>query len=395
MAEMSKNGEGGISKKLNGLMKQLFPYFNESDQNDSTIHVEASNFNERWQVPDVAANTPPTTLGSNGDSDRDRYFIKKMPSDRMAKYALLAEMAEDATIDAGINIHLGFALSVDSKTNKAITLKPKTEADTEYVAKLQAELVDPINEKIRNWLKPSCIFGTNYVRPYGEAGKGIVAWEASWDTLPINIKEYERAGQLAGFTSEKLVKKESGGGIRLAEPWALIPLKLDNWTPDIHQPPIQNGVQQYSLYDDTHMRRPMETQNYGRSILESSLESWCAMRESLISLLSSRVLASKKDRFVHVSTAGLDTARAAEYVNLVADQLKADKEASLRKSARASAISTVWNAIIPSMGDKGGVTIDTQTMSPDIQHVEDIMFHIKRLCGSLGIDLVWLASQTC
>lgn len=377
---------GEFTAKLSKLMRQIFPYHNENDQNDPTIVIETSNSGERWNVPGQGApSNEPTALGANGETDRDRIFIKRLPDDRMGKYNHFAEMAEDSTIAAALNIHIGHAFSVDIKTGKAITLKPKTEADAEYVAKLQAEVIDPINAHIRNWIKPTCEFGVNYIRPHAELGKGIVTWESNYYTLPTNIREYERAGQLAGFSSENLTKKEQGE-IRLAEPWALIPLKLPNWTPSIHKEPVQFSARAFSLYDDAYRRTPMETQNYGQSLLETSYESWYWLREALKSLIASRQLAGKKDRFVTVSTAGLDTARAAEYINLVTSQLKSDKEASLRQQEKSGLVSSVWNAIIPLMGDKGGVNIDTQTMSPDIQHIEDIMFHLKRLAGTLGVD---------
>lgn len=384
---MAEQQEGGnLTAKFTGLMKKIFPYHNENDSENPAIVLETNSTGDRWLAPELHDDPEPTALGGHGQAARDYVYINRLPDDRMAKYPHFAEMARDSTIAAAINIHLGHAFSVDSKTGLSISLKPRSEEHTEYVKQLEREVLEPINRNIRNWMKPTCELGVNYVRPHAERGKGIVTWEANYYTLPTNIREYERAGQLVGFVSENLVKKEHGGQVRLAEPWVLIPLKLGNWTPSIYHEPHVYTAEKFSLFDDAYHRVPVETQNYGRSLLENSHESWAMMRESMISLLSSRHLASKKDRFVTVSTAGLDTARAAEYLNLVAEQLNSDQQISQKNIQKKGLIASVWNAIIPEMGGKGSVNIDTQTMSPDIQHIEDIMFYLKRLSGELGID---------
>lgn len=105
----------------------------------------------------------------------------------------------------------------------------------------------------------------------------------------------------------------------------------------------------------------------------------------------SRYNASRIDRFVALGMDNLDPARAAQYLNLVGTQMRKDMEAAARKGKAKGLIPTVWNQLIPNLsGNKGGVTIDTQTVSPDIQHIEDVMFHLKRMASSLGIDVSML-----
>ncbi|UTM60474.1 hypothetical protein L4174_023700 (plasmid) [Photobacterium sp. CCB-ST2H9] len=378
-------GKEKLSSKIGSLMRQVFPSYREEDRYSPNITMGGNTTAQSWMNANGADIPSSSSLGSGGESNRDRLYIDKLPEERINRYAIYEEMADDSTIAAALDIHIGHALSTDSRTGRAMWLKPKSDASAEYVERLNYEVMEPINREILNWIRPTCILGANYVRPHGEPGRGIVAWESNHYTLPSNIKEYEKGGQTVGFTSKNFISKI--GTPELAPPWALIPLKLPNWVPSTKKEPSRLSGKEFNLYDDAYRRDPVETQNYGMSLLHTSHDSWCSIRRSLRSLGASRNNASHIDRFVTVSTDGLDIARASEYMHLVASQLKQDKEESLRLGFKRGFISTVWNSVIPVMGgSKGGVSIDTQTISPDIQHIEDIMFDLKRLAGTLGVD---------
>ncbi|ETX64791.1 hypothetical protein D034_4813 [Vibrio parahaemolyticus Peru-288] len=72
---------------------------------------------------------------------------------------------------------------------------------------------------------------------------------------------------------------------------------------------------------------------------------------------------------------------------MVADQMKQDRQEVVDRSRKLGFIPTVINTLLPFMGGaKGGLQIDTFTTDPNISHIEDIMFHLKRLAGTLGVD---------
>ena len=329
-----------------------------------------------------------STMSVNGNTQRDTVSVKTLPTDRIGRYKIYQEMSEDSTINSAIEQHLGYALSRDSETGLALYLEAKDPKDQPAIDILNKEVMTKINDGIMSWSYPTAIFGVNYVRPHVEEGKGIIGFESNYYTLPSQIREYERAGNLAGFTSESLKKRSNGEAVRLAEAWALVAIKIPLWHPNMNQEPVNYSGEHYSLYDDIYWKTPIETQNYGTSLLHGCYESYQNLRNSMQSLLASRRNASIIDRFISVSTDNLDSARAAEYINLVSNQLKNDQFLAEQKMNKTGVSPTIWNRIIPVMngGAKQGINIDVQTTSPDIQHIEDIMFHIKRLCGSLGID---------
>ncbi|MDW1889673.1 portal protein [Vibrio sp. Vb1574] len=383
---MSQNN---ASIGLAAALKQAFPFFNENDDKESGISFESgagytgSPFHDRDNQLDESNGA----LTNDGRKSSDRFFLHKLPKDRFMLYPILKEMAEDSTIDAALNLHLGHALSVSNDHGMAVYLHPTDEKYAEYVGRLNRELLAPINDNLMNWTYSTLVYGVNYVRPYTQEGVGITHFEANYYTLPNQIREYERSGELAGFTAEYLQTRANGEQVRLAEPWALIPLKMPIWRPDMDIPPVNYTGQRYSLYDDAYSRMPIETQNYGTSILLTCFEAWSMLRQSIAALGASRVNASLIDRMVAVNTDGLDAAGAAEYINMVADQMKQDRQEVVDRSRKLGFIPTVINTLLPFMGGaKGGLQIDTFTTDPNISHIEDIMFHLKRLAGTLGVD---------
>ena len=382
---MSDNSTNGLQEAL----RRAFPFWSDKDDKEAGVSYEsgasygASNFQERSESPSDKSGS----LTKEGRKDRERFHIRKLPEDRYMLYEIFKEMSEDSTIDAALNIHLGHALSASDKNGLAVFLHPKSEEHAEYVAQLNREVMAAINMEIMNWSYPMLVFGVNYVRPYVQQGKGITHFESNFYTQAKQIREYERAGVLCGFTSEHLKVRENGEQVRLAEPWALIPLKMPVWRPNMDKEPVNYTGQAYSLFDDAYSRQPIEAQNYGTSILHSTYESWEMLRQSIASLGASRVNASLIDRLVGVNTAGLDSAGAAEYVNLLAAQMQSDRQKIVKNSRKQGFIPTVINTLIPLMTEgKGGVQIDTFTTDPNISHIEDIMFHLKRMAASIGLD---------
>lgn len=384
---MSQNE--GVSFSFKKALKEVFPFFNENDDQQAGYVYESgaghvgSHFKTKEQVQEES--------GSSITKAGKRLHLHEISTDRFLLYDLYKEMADDSTIDAAIQLHLGHALSTSSKDNQAVFLVPKSEEHAEYVAQLNRELMKTINDNLLNWAYICAIYGVSYIRPYVQQGKGITHFEFNFYTLPNQIREYERSGVLCGFTSENLKERINGQQVRLAEPWALVPMKIPVWRPNMKIEPINYSGKKYSLYDDAYSRSPIETQNYGTSMLHTSIESWLLLRQSIAALGASRVNSSLIDRLVSVNTDGLDVAGAAEYINLLADQMQADRKVIVENSRKQGFIPTVINTILPLMGGtKGGVNVDTFTTEPNITAIEDILFHAKRLGASLGADISML-----
>ncbi|EAN4361312.1 hypothetical protein EG668_17500 [Salmonella enterica] len=168
-------------------------------------------------------------------------------------------------------------------------------------------------------------------------------------------------------------------------------MKNPYWTPQHKVIPVSYGTKGYSLLSDQADKPLMETQNYGTSFLEYSYEPYLNLCASLAALKSTRNNAAKIDRLIALTTNTLDPVNAANYTRGISQALKRHSDLVAQRSINANAIPTVLNHLIPVMGDgKNGITIDTQSIPADISGIEDVMFHLRQLAASLGIDATML-----
>lgn len=339
----------------------------------------------------------PGILGSNSDgmtSAADSISLSaELPGERLQKYNILETMAKSPTISTALNIHIAHALAPSKKTGQAFILSPKDGSDAEVVSRceeLTADLGAMINDGLPSWAMIMAIFGVSYVRPYAEQGRGITGIESSYYTLPHFVQEFYRGSQLVGFSGDYILDTHSLRRV-ITEPWNLVSMKNPYWTPQHKVIPVSYGTKGYSLLSDQADKPLMETQNYGTSFLEYSYEPYLNLCASLAALKSTRNNAAKIDRLIALTTNTLDPVNAANYTRGVSQALKRHSDLVAQRSINANAIPTVLNHLIPVMGDgKNGITIDTQSIPADISGIEDVMFHLRQLAASLGIDATML-----
>ncbi len=339
----------------------------------------------------------PGILGSNSDgmtSAADSISLSaELPGERLQKYNILETMAKSPTISTALNIHIAHALAPSKKTGQAFILSPKDGSDAEAVSRceeLTADLGAMINDGLPSWAMIMAIFGVSYVRPYAEQGRGITGIESSYYTLPHFVQEFYRGSQLVGFSGDYILDTHSLRRV-ITEPWNLVSMKNPYWTPQHKVIPVSYGTKWYSLLSDQADKPLMETQNYGTSFLEYSYEPYLNLCASLAALKSTRNNAAKIDRLIALTTNTLDPVNAANYTRGVSQALKRHSDLVAQRSINANAIPTVLNHLIPVMGDgKNGITIDTQSIPADISGIEDVMFHLRQLAASLGIDATML-----
>ncbi len=320
-------------------------------------------------------------------SSEEAHLVRQLPRERQARYLALEIMAEDPTIDCAIKMHMAHALSARSDTGQVVSIESVTDDKDPIVNDLRNTLQARINRELNEWAYNAAVYGAHYVRVYGEQQKGITNIRSDYYTHPRFIKKFEKAGQLAGFTTTYQGTAGTHSRIRLMPPWAFVGFEIPQWKNASNTEPVNIGVVPVDLSSDDYAAEAMvESQEYGSSLIETAYQPWLDLLDAICSLNASRRNAARLERLIGVSTGRLDPEKAAKYLNLISSQiLNTDREIATQ-SLRRGFVQTVLNRIFPMWGDKARMEVNTVQGTPDINGLEDVFFHVKRLGGALGVD---------
>lgn len=233
-------------------------------------------------------------------------------------------------------------------------------------------------------------YGTAFVRVYGTQGRGVLNVRSDYYTHPRFIKKYEKAGQLAGFTtSHQGASPESQSrNILLLPPWSFVEFQLPSWrNMELREPTGYGAVPVDLSVENYENESIVESNTYGDSLIATAYLPWLDLLDAIVSMNMSRKNAARLERIIGVNTGRLDPERAASYLNMISTQLVHTDREMTRQSFLKGCVQTVMNRILPIFGDtKGRLDINTVQGTPDISGLEDVNFHVKRLGGALGID---------
>lgn len=315
---------------------------------------------------------------------------RRLPEDRTARYGVLRIMSKDPTIDSALKMHLANALSAKKDTGEMLFLEPKDgpQKKDKIVDDLNAALMPIIREQVMEWARKAALYGWCPVRVYGAKGKGVTSVRSDYYTHPRFVSRWLKGGKLAGYTASYQGTSPRGmHKIKLLPPWYFVDFEIPEKDGDEAVEPISVGFSQPDLsLDDYELESLTECQEYGTSIIGTAFSSWMDLLDAICSLAMSRRNAARLERIIGISTGKLDPERASRYIGMISQQISSASAQVERQSYLRGNVQTVVNHFVPVFGEKGSVQIDAVAGTPDINGLEDVNFHIKRLGSALGID---------
>ncbi|MBU2968724.1 hypothetical protein KO527_05100 [Pseudoalteromonas sp. C2R02] len=369
-------------KGLMSLLRQAFTGFNPADNNNNSGAFENQASGGHGHIPSHLVN-PTDSVG-----DGDILKTPKNPEDRASRYALYDVLAKDASIAAALDIHTANALSTRPVTGEILMIEAANSKDKSFVDELRNDLQETFNNKAVEIANIMAIYGCNFAKPHFTPNVGLTSLEHDFFTLPHSFKEYVRGGEVAGYTSEHMELPKSGSMIKLIQPWELTAFKIPYWQPDICNKPLHADRHgKFTLMSDPKGRTPIETQNYGTSFLANSYQPYADLAEGMLALQSARRNTARLERVIAANVEGMDSFGAADFINLLQQQLRNDESLRESHAQSGSFFQTRVNSIIPT---KGSLDMNMNQPQPNIKDIEDIMFSLRRLASTLSIDVSML-----
>lgn len=377
------------------LWKRLFPGFSPESQDDSGLSPPSgAPLSPSLGDPiseSVQMDKDGNVIATTGEPYK---AITELPRDRMAKYMELERMVRDPSIDSALKMHISHALSAKPDTGEAISIESTSDKEDPITNDLRNTFKEQINQNCHHWAYNAALYGLWPCRVYGEKGQGVTLIRSDYYTHPRTLKKYEKNGQTVGYLSshQDITKEHSRtpNVTRLMEPWKWVEFRIPffpvfSWP----EPNIEaQGERPVDMADDELDNAPLiESQAYGTSLIETAYGPWLDLMEAILSMNMSRRNAARLERLIGVNTGKLSPKRAAEYLNTVSNQLLAANKKNTNRLLRRGFVQTVINHLIPIWGDgKGRLEMSTVEGNPNIESLEDINFHVKRLGAALGID---------
>lgn len=382
-------------KEKEAKVSALFPTWARVDKREAgmvslpaaaSAYFSPSSLNPAWTPCTLQGGTvSATNCPENKTACR---AFELLPYDRTARYGVLRTMALDPTIDSAIKMHIANAFAPDT-TGKVLSIVP-ADSDTDtnkFVDDLKASIMPFVDKDLSEWARKTAVYGTCFVRVYGKNGVGIENIRCDYYTQPQYVQKFEKGGRLAGYTSTYQGTIHYAKQIKLLPPWYFVDFQIPDWLDSELKEPISVTGRTVDLStEESDMEGLIESQEYGTSLLATAYSPWRDMLDAICSMKMSRRNAARLERLVGINTGRLDPERAARYLDMIAERITNGSSEIEKQSWLNGNVQTVVNHIVPIFGDKGGMQVDEVKGTPDINGLEDVMFHVKRLGSGLGID---------
>lgn len=294
-------------------------------------------------------------------------------------------MIGEGMINTALRQHVQMALGGHETTGETIFIEPKPDAkanELKFVKEL-ISIANTLNKIAHQVCFNAAGFGDAYARIYAQPGKGVVAHDIDSMLSPL-VQPYEMLGKTVGYmvsTGPKLqTKMDHLKIVRMKMPRMMM----------IPQMKVIENAQKINLEAETFEEMLPIPSTAGGSFLDAAEEDFDNLYAAVRGLVGARISGSIDENLIAVNMSDMTKEQGEKYKANVVKMLKAMKDRA-EEQVRSGIYSTSRHFhMLPVYNDKQLTQVSSfqgATVSGTATNIDDVMFHAKKLGGTLGIDI--------
>ncbi len=306
---------------------------------------------------------------------------------RVEIYNKLHFMMGDPIIASAIRLHSTNILGGDPKTGNRVFIEmaagKDTPANKKIVDELNSDLLYLFNKIAFQITYNSLGFGDAYARPYVKDKIGIVDIYTDEMIWPPLVQSYEQGSETAGFTVS--VGKNAVERLTLKQ---MVRMRMPRLGYVAQNNVIQKAILA-SLTEDDPDKLPYTPSLIGGSILLTAEEPYDQLQTALFGMVGQRIKDSSDETIITYNSEGMTKSQHDTFNKAFKSLLEKSKARTEAAIASGEIKAEKYYHLFPVNGDKQMIQVTPfqNTSGAQSYNVDDVMFHMKRLTGALGLDL--------
>lgn len=316
---------------------------------------------------------------------------KRIARSRIQIYEKYHYMAGDPIVNSAVRLHVTMALGGHETTGETVFIeaKPEFEKNKEamkYVIDIQRQLAPLFNRIAHQMAFNGACFGDSYARIYSKEGIGVIDVYTDEMVYPPLVQPYERGNTTVGFVITTGQKVNDRLTIK-----QMVRLKMPRLLYVAQMRVIEKAIRM-ALQEDDIENLPILPALVGGSFLDAAEEAFDDMTATLSAMVSQRIVSAIDENMVGVNMEGMTKGQRKEFMTSLKNMLQSSKDRAERAVRELRPVTQRIFHLMPMFGEKQMTSITQfQGTSGNVNmSIEDVMIHLKRLAGALGIDVSML-----
>lgn len=297
-------------------------------------------------------------------------------------------MVMDGLINTALRQHVQMALGGHESTGEVIFIEQKPEIPAQ--AKKYVEELKPLLKMLNDSAHSVCFnaagFGDAYARIYTQKGKGVLAMDTD-SLFPPLVQPYEMLGRTVGYVVSLGPKLQTR-----FDHLKIIRMKMPRMVMLPQMKAIENA-QRINLEADSPEHMVPLASLAGGSFLDAAEQDFDNLYAALRGLVGQRITGSIDENLLTVNMADMTKEQADKFKDNLTKMLRAMKERA-EEQVQKGIYSTSRNFhMLPVFNEKQVTQVSSfqgASASGTSLGIDDVLFHAKKLAGTLGIDISML-----